>query len=260
MAAAQGNPKGKGQGNRPNGQGNRPGSQGKRPGTPVRGYRPPAKKTNWFAIWVSVASAVVVIAIVAAVVLINNKSSEPAVAPTASNIDTSTGSVSFGTGSNTVDTYIDFLCPYCQQFEESEGDTIQQLIDDGEITLNVHPVTILDNYSSGTYYSSRAAGAFFSVAQYDPASAYAFLTALYENQPEENSTGLTNEELVQIAEDAGVNMTDELESSILNNEYQSFAQEMSDSSGISGTPTVLVNGTKISVTYDAQTDIVDQLN
>ncbi|MFT4306697.1 MAG: thioredoxin domain-containing protein [Microbacterium sp.] len=257
-AAQQGNPKGKGQGGRPNGQGGRPAATGRRPGAPVRGYRPPVKKTNWFAIWVSVASAVVVIAIVAAVVLINAKSSEPVVAPTASNIDG--GTVVFGSGSNTVDTYIDFLCPYCQQFEEAEGDTIQQLIDDGEITLNVHPVTILDNYSSGTYYSSRAAGAFYSVATYDPANAYAFLTALYENQPEENSTGLTNEELVQIAQDAGVDVTDELENSILDNEFQSFAQEQSLPSGATGTPTVLVNGTQISITYDAETDIVDLLN
>ncbi len=253
-AAQQGNPKGKG-----NGAGNRPNGKGKGSGGSARGYRPPVKNTNWFAIWVSVASAVVVVGIIAAVVLINVKSSEPAVAPTASNIDTSTGSVSFGTGSNTVDTYIDFLCPYCNQFETAEGDTIQKLIDSGEITLNVHPVTILNDYSSGTEYSSRAAGAFFSVAQYDPANAYAFLQALYENQPDENTTGLTNAEIIDIASQAGVNVTTELEQSITDNEYQAFAIEQSDASGITGTPTVLVNGTTISVTYDADTDIVANL-
>jgi protein-disulfide isomerase len=223
------------------------------------GYRAP-KKTNWFAIWISVAAVVVVVGVAGLVVWMNNVSAEPAPAPTASNVDTDTGAVSFGDGANTVDTYIDFMCPYCGQFEEAEGETIQNLIDSGDITLNVHPVAILDRLSQGTEYSSRSAGAFYAVAAADPANAYAFLQALFENQPAENSTGLTNEQMVQIAKDAGIDVTAELEESILSDEYKAFAQEQGLPEGATGTPTLLVNGEIVKVTYDADADIVSRLN
>ncbi|MFT2633376.1 DsbA family protein, partial [Escherichia coli] len=49
-----------------------------------------------------------------------------------------------------MDTYIDFMCPICNSFEQSYGPTLQQLVDDGKITLNIHPISILDAQSQGT--------------------------------------------------------------------------------------------------------------
>jgi protein-disulfide isomerase len=247
MAAAQGGSKNTG------------GSKGKGAARGRGAYRAPVKKTNWFAVWISVAAVVVVVGVAGLVVWMNSVSAEPAVAPTASNVDTETGAVTFGEGSNTVDTYIDFMCPYCGQFEEAEGDTIQDLVASGDVTLNVHPVTILDRLSQGTEYSSRSAGAFYAVAAADPENAYAFLQALYANQPAENTPGLTNEELVALAKDAGVNVTDDLEESILSDEYKGFAQERKLPEGATGTPTLLVNGETVNVTYDPQADIVSRL-
>ena len=217
------------------------------------------KGPNWFAIWISVAAVVVIVGVGALVVWMNSVASQPAVAPAASNVDTETGAVTFGDGPNTVDTYIDFMCPYCGQFEAAEGAKIQDLVESGDITLNVHPVSILDRLSQGTEYSSRAAGAFYSVAAADPDNAYAYMTALFVNQPSENTAGLSDEELVSLARDAGVDVTAELEDSILSGEYKAFAKEQKLPEGATGTPTLIVNGETVQVTFNPQADIVSRL-
>ena len=106
-----------------------------------------AGKTNWFAIWVSVAVVVVVALVVALVVWMNNAATDPGTPPSGSGINQETGAVVVGSGSQTLDTYIDFMCPICNQFEETYGDEILDLVNDGTITLNIHPIAILDRYS-----------------------------------------------------------------------------------------------------------------
>jgi protein-disulfide isomerase len=217
------------------------------------------RKTNWFAVWVSVAAVVVLIAVTGVVIAINNAASGPGAEPKGDIINTETGAVSFGKGENTIDTYIDFLCPFCHQFEQAEGAQIKELVDAGTATLNVHPVSILDNNSSPAGYSSRAASAFFAVAAADPDNAYAFMQALYSNQPEEGSAGLTDEQIVQVAKDAGVKMTSDLEKAITSNRYQKFALSRQLPSGATGTPTLVVNGETVPVTMDPAKDITAHL-
>lgn len=227
-------------------------------GAPPKGYKP-AKKTNWFAIWVSAAAVVLVVAIAGGVVWMNNVQSAPPVAPAAANVDAQTGAVTFGTGPNTVESYVDFMCPYCNQFEQAEGETIQKLIASNDITLKVTPLPVLDRLSQGTNYSSRSASAFYAVAAADPANAYAFLQALFAKQPAENSAGLTDQQMVQIAKDAGVNVTPELEKDILDQKYMAFAGKQTLPQGATGTPTLVVNGDMVKISYNAQADIVSHL-
>jgi Protein-disulfide isomerase len=218
-----------------------------------------AGKTNWFAIWVSVAVVAVVALLVGVVVWMNNTATAPGVTPQSSGINQETGAISFGDGPDTVSTWVDFLCPYCAAFERAEGEDIAQLVEDGRITLEVQPVAILDRLSQGTQFSSRAAAAMYAVAEADPDNAYAFYLALFDNQPAENTPGLTDEEMVQIAKDAGVEMTAELEEAILSHKFLDFAQAQELPEGASGTPTVAVNGEIIQITGDAQNDIVARL-
>lgn len=222
----------------------------------LKGYQ---KRRNWFAVWVSVGVVVALLAVTGLVVWMNNTASAPAVAPAASNVDQETGAVSFGTGPDVVETYVDFLCPYCGQFEEAEGETIGDLVNDGSITLEIHPVAILDRYSAGTEYSSRSAAAFYAVAEADPDNAYAFFEALYANQPAEGTAGLTNEELVSLAEDSGVDMTSDLEAAILEGTYVDFAKEQELPADATGTPTLIINDEIIAVTYDPEVDIIANL-
>jgi len=208
-----------------------------------------AGKTNWFAIWVSVAVVVVVALVIALVVWMNSAATDPGTPPSGSGIDQETGAVVVGDGDQTLDTYIDFMCPICGQFEETYGPEILDLVNDGTITLNIHPISILDRYSQGTEYSTRAANAMYCVAEADPDAAVPFMQAMFDKQPEENSTGLTDDEILAIAADAGVTGID---SCVTDGTYTQYVAAMTEktpvapgSSGI-GTPTLAVNGEVIS--------------
>ncbi|SDQ44544.1 thioredoxin domain-containing protein [Microbacterium sp. cf332] len=206
-------------------------------------------KTNWFAIWVSTAVVVVVALVVALVVWMNNSATDPGTPPTGSGIEQGSGAIVVGEGSQTLDTYIDFMCPICGQFETTYGPEILDLVNDGTITLNIHPIAILDRYSQGTEYSTRAANAMYCVAEADPDAAVPFMQAMFEQQPAEQTTGLTDEQILQIASDSGVTGID---SCVADRTYGSYVTSMTKetpiqpgASGI-GTPTIAVNGETIS--------------
>ncbi|GAA4358736.1 DsbA family protein [Microbacterium rhizosphaerae] len=218
-----------------------------------------ARKTNWFAIWVSIAVVAVLAVVTVLVVVMNTQASSPGDKPQSSHI-TSSGAIVFGDSkTNTVTTYIDFLCPICNEFEQSEGATIKTAVDAGKTTLEVVPVAILDTRSNPAGYSSRAGSAMYSVVIHDYANAYAFMQAMYANQPQEGSAGLTDQQIIDVAKNAGVNMTPALESEITSNKYQKYVQAQQLPQGATGTPTLVVNGTQIPVTMNPATDITPHL-
>jgi len=150
-------------------------------------------------------------------------------------------------------TYIDYLCPYCGQFEQTNGETLRTLVESGAATLEVHPIAILSNKSAGTQYSLRAANAAACVADQSPESFFDYNAILFENQPEEGSTGLSNDELKSLAADAGVGSLDEVGQCIDETRFKSWVQDAtsralagpipnSELESVRGTPTVLVNG------------------
>lgn len=208
-----------------------------------------AGKTNWFATWVSVAVLVVLALVIGLVVWMNSSASDPGTPPSGSGVNQETGAVVVGDGEQTLDTYIDFMCPICGQFEEAYGEEILSLVDDGTITLNIHPISILDRYSQGTAYSTRAANAMYCVAEADPDAAVPFMQALFANQPEEGSTGLTDDEILGFASGVGV---DGIDDCVTEGQYEKFVAAKTEetpvqpgASGV-GTPTLAVNGEVIS--------------
>lgn len=220
------------------------------------------KRTNWFAIWVSAAVVAVVVVAGVAVVLINNAASAPGPAPEAAIVNTETGAISVGDGPDVVATYIDFMCPICNQFEGIYADTLNDLVADGSITLEYHPVAILDRASQGTEFSTRSANALYCVAETSPEAVTPFVSAMYANQPAETTPGLTDDEIIAIATDAGAG---DVASCITEREYGSFVTAQTqtipkDAQGRAGTPTVTFNGERIDLTGDPQVDIVDRLS
>ncbi len=210
------------------------------------------RKVNWFAIWVSVGVVVALVLVAWLVIALNNQAKGggdgTGATPTASNINSETGAIKVGTGASTMDTYIDFMCPICNQFEQSYGTAIQGLVDDGTITLGIHPISILDRSSQGTKYSTRAANAMYCVAVADADAVMPFLKAMYANQPQEGSTGLTDAQILQIASGAGVTGIDEC---VKTGRYSDYVTTMTaktplqpGATGI-GTPTIAINGTVI---------------
>lgn len=157
-----------------------------------------------------------------------------------------------GTVANIV-TYIDYLCPFCGQFETTNSDSIRTMVESGAATLEVHPIALLTNKSAGTQYSLRAANAAACVANTSPNSFFDYNELLFANQPEETSTGLDNSELKALAKEAGVSSLSTIEQCIDDTSFKKWVQDAttraltepvpnSDLEAIKGTPTVLVNG------------------
>lgn len=157
-------------------------------------------------------------------------------------------------GAKTLDVYVDYMCPICGQFESLNGASITEMREAGDVTLVVHPVTILDRASQGTDYSTRAASAAAWVADQAPEQFSAFHEAMFVSQPEENTAGLSDEQIAQVAEQAGVpaDVAAGIADGDAHDTYEEWVkaateEAQSDESllnaeGGFGTPTVVVDG------------------
>jgi protein-disulfide isomerase len=148
-------------------------------------------------------------------------------------------------------TYIDYLCPFCNQFEATNATAIQQLVESGTADLEIHPIAILDRSSLGTRYSSRAANAAACVAEYSPDQYLDVNAALFAAQPQESTAGLSNDELIDVLSGAGA-ASDDISSCVRDETYKAWVTDataralanadLKNADGNFGTPTVLVNG------------------
>jgi protein-disulfide isomerase len=162
-----------------------------------------------------------------------------------------------GGGPVTVDIYLDFMCPVCKQYEDQAGQTLNQLVADNKIRLVYHPVAFLDRASSGTQYSTRSSAS--SACASDQGKLAAYVAALYAHQPAEGSNGLTDEQMISIANGAG--LTDpSFGQCVKDGKYLGWVTHVTDTAterGVNGTPTVFVAGKQVSNTVAALTAAVN---
>ncbi|SMQ71854.1 thioredoxin domain-containing protein [Agreia sp. VKM Ac-1783] len=156
-----------------------------------------------------------------------------------------------------IQVYVDYLCPFCGQFESTNAEQIGQWIDSGAATLTTHPLAILDRGSLGTKYSTRSANAAACVANYSPDSFYAYSALLFKNQPAENTEGLDNAALKGYVTDAKSDKVSQIEKCIDDTEFKDWVSASTARAlkgplpntkveKVEGTPTVLVNGQQYS--------------
>jgi protein-disulfide isomerase len=158
-------------------------------------------------------------------------------------VDDSTA-FAFGEGAVTVDIYEDFMCPVCNEFEKQTGATIQQMVADKKITVRYHPVSILDRASNGTEFSTRAAGAAAAAAGEGKFREYH--DALFANQPAEGTDGLSDAQLIELGRSVGLG--DKFAQAVTDRTYDAWVAKATDtfaSRGLSGTPTIVVNGKQV---------------
>ncbi|WP_420370302.1 DsbA family protein [Curtobacterium sp. L1-20] len=148
--------------------------------------------------------------------------------------------------------YADYMCPYCNQFETSQMPQVEQWVEDGAATLELHPFSRLDRVSLGSRYSTRSAAAAACVADRDPDAFLAFNTALYADQPSEYTRGLSDDELVSLARKAGAT-SGAVASCITGQRFAGWVGDASDRvltravpnsslDRVTSTPTIIVNG------------------
>jgi protein-disulfide isomerase len=151
----------------------------------------------------------------------------------------------------TIDVYEDFLCPICGRFESQNGASIREAIADGKVQVRYRPVAILNDRTDPAGYSTRAANAAICAAD---AGKYAdYHDKLFAEQPEENSAGLTDQELVAKGTDIGLSggfstcVTSHRHGGAIDAATLAAAKDPSlraEGKGF-GTPTVLVNGKRV---------------
>ncbi|WP_214367834.1 DsbA family protein [Pseudonocardia sp. H11422] len=152
--------------------------------------------------------------------------------------------VAVGGGPVAVDAYIDFQCPFCRQFEQLAGDTLDQLLARRAITLATHPMDFLDAVSP-TRYSTRAAAA--SGAASDAGMFREYARTLFENQPPEGGPGLSDEQLIALGQAIGI-AGPAFAETIRNGTYlpwPPYVTERAVQRGVAGTPSVFVAGVPV---------------
>lgn len=161
--------------------------------------------------------------------------------------------------------YLDYQCPACGAFEKSNADQIKAWVKSGAATLEIHPIAILDRFSLGAKYSTRAANAGACVANFSPNSYFDFSALLFTNQPKENTEGLTDAQLTDLAQQAKVLKQDSITSCIKDETFKSWVTAAttrattgpipnSTVANVGGTPTVLINGSKYPGAIDNASD------
>ena len=153
----------------------------------------------------------------------------------------------------TIIVYEDLQCPACKAFEEPNMPQILELVKAGKYNLEVHPIGMLDAMSLNEY-SSRAASALLCVADTVPAKFLDYNSALYKNQPAEQTFGPDSNQLADLAKSVGVTDSGTLDC-IKANKWANWAKDsyklVMDGAPTGstpaklewkGTPTVIVNG------------------
>ncbi|MFJ9692067.1 thioredoxin domain-containing protein [Kitasatospora sp. NPDC101183] len=151
---------------------------------------------------------------------------------------------------HTMEVYEDFRCPVCKHFEAANGATTAKLTEDGQIKVDYHLAAFLDKNltGKGSHYALAAAGAALNegVDKFK-----AFHDVLYANQPDEREDGFGDvNHLLDLAGQVPGLKTDAFVKAVQDGTYLPWANKVAEKfndSGVTGTPTVKVDGKPISL-------------
>ena len=215
----------------------------------VQGPQPPRKGRR--PALIAAVAAIVVVVVVVVGLLVSSRGDDvtaanpsPAASQTPVTVTADTIQVGRLDAPVVVGVYFDYMCPYCGQFERPNSAELQQDVQAGTIRLDLHPMSFLDQASS-TQYSTRAASAAVTIARQAPGAFLAFHASLFEHQPAEGTVGLSDDELAQLATEAGVPAGVTSTFAAHNDQaWVTAATQAAFTSGVTGTPTVTINGQK----------------
>ena len=136
-----------------------------------------------------------------------------------------------------VEVYVDFRCPHCKDFEDAVGPTLNQLVDDGKVQLTYNPLAFVNEDAS-----PRLANAFGCAAA--AGKARGFHDQLFADFVK----SWTTDQLIELGQKLGI--TDSgFEKCVRDGGQRSWVDAVSkaaDTRGVTGTPTVYVNGKVLS--------------
>jgi protein-disulfide isomerase len=154
--------------------------------------------------------------------------------------------------------YVDFICPVCKNFEAQYNEQLTALRNEGKISVEYRALGFLDSRSS-TNYSSRAANAAACVVNESPEKYAEFVDSLFANQPAEGGAGLSDDKLKAMATDIGAKSIDTCINEKTYRPFVKFTTKQAAAIGVTGTPTVFVDGQQWGKGASAQTPFPDFL-
>lgn len=208
----------------------------------------------------AIIAVVVVLAVVVAIVIGNNgKSGTSTTAsgnPIPAGVVGGTGGGIFANATTaksnapTMDAYEDFQCPTCGELERTLGPQIRSLAGTGQIKLVYHMMSFLDA-NLGNDSSTRAANAAACAA--DAGKFLQYHAAVYAGQPTQEGAGYTNAQLTTFAKTAGITGTalttwQSCATSAQHAQYVTDVETAAGKAGVTGTPTIKLNGVDITKT------------
>ncbi len=144
----------------------------------------------------------------------------------------------------TVHVYEDFLRPASKSFEDTLGATLTGLVTEGAAVVEYRPVAIVDHASTDAC-STRALNAAAVVTDTAGTDAFlAFHELLFTQQPAEGGAGLSDDQLIALAERASA-AGEQVEAGIRDRAFEDRTRRVTDQAsrdGLTGTPTVLADG------------------
>jgi protein-disulfide isomerase len=205
------------------------------------------RRTRTLLVTAAVVAVLLIVTVIGYIVMSERDTTGQAATPPNGAVDTYSVAMGADDAPVTVTVYEDFMCPYCGLFEQVSAERLKKYADSGDVQVRYHVVSFLDQASSSDY-STRAANALAVVLDTaGPEVAVKFHDALFANQPEEGSAGLSDEELVDLAVEAGADQAT-IEGPIADLKFEQWVVNSTDEwsrRGFKGTPTVTVNDEKV---------------
>lgn len=147
---------------------------------------------------------------------------------------------------HTVIVYEDFLCPFCGELEAATRDDFERLAEEGSLLVEYRPFNLLERISD---YSPRAVNAFAVVLEESgPEVAKRYHDLLFDNQPSESGPFPDNQDLLDLAVEAGAE-EDAVSEGILEVTMRDWVDDATAAAieaGVQGTPTVILDGEVVS--------------
>ena len=155
------------------------------------------------------------------------------------------GTVPLEAGAPSVEVYADFLCPHCADFEESTGERLRALANAGEINLRFVPMTILDGRAKQGPAHDVMNTAVCAADAAGPAAFWQVHEALFAAGYATEGERPSKDELLEVAREAGVGGLDECVAQGRFVGWLDVPREAARDRGVTGTPSVFVDGTKV---------------
>ncbi len=157
-----------------------------------------------------------------------------------------------------VDVWEDFQCPACARYSEDvEKLVIQNYVESGKVYYTFHHYPFIDDRSTGKE-SDQAANA--SMCAGEQGRFWDYHDMLFANWNGENQGAFSDKRLIAFADALGLKMSD-FKTCFDENRYRAqIDQDFADGTaiGVSGTPSVFVNGQQITPGYIPSYDQLSQ--